>query len=80
MTRRRHSRLLAVAAPEDAECRVALGHAEAAAAPVIPKPDELTQWDWAVFLLHTVAEIEHVLMDAGGTRSLRSPVKRWPTC
>lgn len=28
----------------------------------IPKPDELGWWDWAVFLLHTAAEIEHVLM------------------
>src|SRR5215203_4180298 len=26
------------------------------------KPDELTWWDWAVFLLHTAAEIEHALM------------------
>jgi len=28
----------------------------------IAKPTELTWWDWAVFLLHTAAEIEHVLM------------------
>jgi hypothetical protein len=26
------------------------------------KPDELTWWDWTVFLLHTAAEIEHALM------------------
>jgi hypothetical protein len=26
------------------------------------KPDELTWWDWAVFLLHTAAEVEHALM------------------
>lgn len=26
------------------------------------KPDELTWWDWAVFLLHTAAEIEHTLL------------------
>ena len=26
------------------------------------KPEELTWWDWAVFLLHTAAEIEHALM------------------
>jgi hypothetical protein len=62
MTRRRHSRLLAVAALEAAGRRAALGPAEAAAVAVIPKPDELTWWDWAVFLLHTAAEIEHVLM------------------
>lgn len=34
----------------------------AAAPPVIPKPDELTWWDWAVFLLHTTAEVEHALL------------------
>jgi hypothetical protein len=28
----------------------------------IDKPDELTWWDWTVFLLHTAAEIEHALM------------------
>ena len=26
------------------------------------KPEELTWWDWIVFLLHTAAEIEHALM------------------
>ena len=26
------------------------------------KPDEFGWWDWTVFLLHTAAEIEHVLM------------------
>lgn len=26
------------------------------------KPDELTWWDWTVFLLHSAAEIEHALM------------------
>src|SRR5215213_4852306 len=26
------------------------------------KPDELTWWDWTVFLLHTAAEIEHALL------------------
>jgi hypothetical protein len=26
------------------------------------KPDELTWWDWTVFLLHTAAEVEHALM------------------
>ncbi len=29
---------------------------------IIPKPVELSWWDWAVFLLHTAAEIEHILM------------------
>src|SRR5215204_4451819 len=29
---------------------------------VFTKPDELTWWDWTVFLLHTAAEIEHALM------------------
>jgi hypothetical protein len=33
-----------------------------AAVATIPKPDELTWWDWTVFLLHTAAEIEHALM------------------
>jgi ferritin-like protein len=28
----------------------------------IHKPDELTWWDWTVFLLHTAAEIEHALL------------------
>lgn len=28
----------------------------------LDKPEELTWWDWAVFLLHTAAEIEHALM------------------
>jgi hypothetical protein len=28
----------------------------------IDKPDELTWWDWTVFLLHSAAEIEHALM------------------
>lgn len=36
--------------------------AEAASDQVIAKPPELTWWDWAVFLLHTAAEIEHVLL------------------
>lgn len=34
----------------------------AAADVTIDKPDELTWWDWTVFLLHTAAEIEHALM------------------
>ena len=28
----------------------------------VEKPDELTWWDWTVFLLHTAAEVEHALM------------------
>jgi hypothetical protein len=28
----------------------------------LAKPEELTGWDWTVFLLHTAAEIEHALM------------------
>lgn len=35
---------------------------DATTAPTIPKPDEMTWWDWAVFLLQTVTEIEHALM------------------
>jgi Ferritin-like len=35
---------------------------DAATPQVIPKPDELTWWDWAVFLLHAAAEIEHALL------------------
>ncbi len=29
---------------------------------LIPKPDELSWWEWTVFLLHTASEIEHVLL------------------
>jgi Ferritin-like len=28
----------------------------------VEKPDELTWWDWTVFLLHTAAEVEHALL------------------
>jgi hypothetical protein len=34
----------------------------AAADVPVTKPDELTWWDWTVFLLHTAAEIEHALL------------------
>lgn len=34
----------------------------AAAGVTMDKPDELTWWDWTVFLLHTAAEIEHALL------------------
>jgi hypothetical protein len=53
------ARFLAV---EQLEASSELGIAEAAAVHTIPKPDELSWWDWAVFLLHTAAEIEHALM------------------
>ena len=36
--------------------------AEAPAVQTLSKPDELSWWDWAVFLLQTAAEIEHALM------------------
>jgi hypothetical protein len=52
-------RLLAV---EGLDAGAALKFDEASAVQTIPKPDELTWWDWAVFLLHTAAEIEHALM------------------
>jgi Ferritin-like len=38
------------------------GMLELAADVGMTKPDELTWWDWTVFLLHTAAEIEHALM------------------
>jgi hypothetical protein len=38
------------------------GMLELAANVGMSKPDELTWWDWTVFLLHTAAEIEHALM------------------
>jgi hypothetical protein len=39
-----------------------LESAEAEGVQTLPKPDELSWWDWAVFLLQTAAEIEHALM------------------
>lgn len=36
--------------------------AAVAAPTLIPKPDELGWWEWAVFLLHTATEIEHALL------------------
>jgi hypothetical protein len=54
----RGSRFLSFA---DAGAAMAAGR-DAAAPPVIPKPDELTWWDWAVFLLQAAAEIEHALL------------------
>jgi len=35
---------------------------EAAGPQLIPKPAELSWWEWTVFLLHTASEIEHVLL------------------
>jgi hypothetical protein len=55
MTRPAHARFLGVEG-------LAVDVERAAEVQIIPKPDELTWWDWAVFLLHTAAEIEHVLM------------------
>ena len=49
--------------PEEGETQLAAGDDGGQAAPTtITKPDELSWWDWTVFLLHTVAEIEHALM------------------
>jgi hypothetical protein len=59
MTGSAQARFLAV---ERLEASRELGIADAAAVHTIPKPDELSWWDWAVFLLHTAAEIEHALM------------------
>jgi hypothetical protein len=56
-------RFLAVAdLDESLALRSAAERAEPPVVQTIPKPDELSWWDWAVFLLHTTAEIEHVLM------------------
>jgi hypothetical protein len=57
VTRSAQERFLAV---EHLDASLALE--EAPGVQTIPKPDELSWWDWAVFLLHTAAEIEHVLM------------------
>jgi hypothetical protein len=59
VTRSAQARFLAF---DDLDADATLKLAEAAAAQPIEKPDELSWWDWAVFLLHTVAEIEHALM------------------
>lgn len=62
MSSRRRDRFLSFAdVPAAAEMAAPSGR-DAAAPPVIPKPDELTWWDWAVFLLHAAAEIEHALL------------------
>jgi hypothetical protein len=59
VTRPAQARFLAF---EDFDADATFALAEAPAAQPIEKPDELSWWDWAVFLLHTVAEIEHALM------------------
>ncbi|WP_138733363.1 ferritin-like domain-containing protein [Modestobacter excelsi] len=60
MTRARATRLLQV--PDLDVGPAARDPATDATATTIPKPPELTWWDWAVFLLHTAAEVEHALM------------------
>lgn len=59
MNRSAQERFLAV---ESLDASLATELADAPADEPIKKPDELSWWDWAVFLLHTVAEIEHALM------------------
>jgi hypothetical protein len=54
----RHSRRLDADAVTRARPQLELASADL----TIDKPDELTWWDWAVFLLQTAAEIEHALM------------------
>jgi Ferritin-like len=54
--RARHVRLLSVPAATRTNLELALADTP------LNKPDELTWWDWAVFLLHTAAEIEHALL------------------
>jgi Ferritin-like len=52
--------------PSAAESPTRFLRAEEAAAALAEsapaKPPELSDWDWAVFLLHTAAEVEHALM------------------
>src|SRR5215211_7563249 len=72
--RHRQERFLSLIGPNaDAASVTDVDLAEAPGEPSIPltlipadigftKPDELTWWDWTVFLLHTAAEIEHALM------------------
>jgi hypothetical protein len=63
MTGSKGERFLAVADLEESlALRSGAERAEPPTVQTIPKPDELSWWDWAVFLLHTTAEIEHVLM------------------
>jgi len=59
VTRPAHARFLAF---EELDEVATPALAEAAPAQPLEKPNELSWWDWAVFLLHTVAEIEHALM------------------
>jgi hypothetical protein len=48
--------------PNEAAGETATPLARSPADLAFTKPDELTWWDWTVFLLHTAAEIEHALM------------------
>jgi hypothetical protein len=48
--------------PTEATGESATPLARSPAALAFTKPDELTWWDWTVYLLHTAAEIEHALM------------------
>ncbi len=86
--KRRHARLLPrleIAPPREVlEWR-------AIAAPAIARPAELSPWEWVVFLLHKVAEIEHALMvqylyalyslkrrpDADWPDGAQADVRRW---
>jgi hypothetical protein len=61
MISRRRDRFLSFADASAADLAVPV-RLDAAIPQVIPKPDELTWWDWAVFLLHAAAEIEHALL------------------
>jgi len=59
--RHRQERYLSLIGPDaDAAAVTDVGLAEPLGE--VTKPDELTWWDWTVFLLHTAAEIEHALM------------------
>ena len=62
MSSRRRDRFLSFAHAHVAADKATPVGRDAVAPQTIPKPDELTWWDWAVFLLHTAAEIEHALM------------------
>jgi ferritin-like protein len=57
----RRERFLSLAALEETD-RSQDAALQAPAQVTIAKPDELTWWDWAVFLLHAAAEIEHALL------------------
>lgn len=58
----RHGRLFSVADLDQTEHRLLTAAGRSGAEPVLPKPEELSWWDWTVFLLHAAAEIEHALL------------------